>query len=397
MMHRHLSLVILLCSSLVIGIDLDTMLSRSSYQIEGSFGKNRPIHEMISVQALKKTGKIKSCKISLSRWGEEISPYLAGVFWNDDPDFQLFDDVNTGNFNAGLDWSDIFFNCKCRAYHDIKAYVHGPGSRMLCRTHFGDASFLHAQEPLTGISSSVTLNKIKEWIIVMYKLYNGKYTKNTKISSISENRIKEVFGTGKMTFGGLIRVNDIKKAAIGSALHLLEDSYAAGHAMRNKKGDCVNCGSIKMFTAYSVQSGAKHDKYDTFEGIKDSETDLCAKIWTTYSSSNKPIGARQALSSAINLIKAFDKTENDVKQVIGRVFKLDSKVADSGAGQDPSGNSFEGSYSSWRKAVGKAGWVFADGANCRSDYKGIKSSESLNNKYGSYLGTVKVSDFKKRQ
>jgi hypothetical protein len=62
---------------------------------------------------------------------------------------------------------------------------------------------------------------------------------------------------------------ELRRRALGSILHLVQDSYAKGHTVREdwESGDLYNAnsGRIRYFQDYAEQDGHKHGEYDTNE------------------------------------------------------------------------------------------------------------------------------------
>lgn len=56
--------------------------------------------------------------------------------------------------------------------------------------------------------------------------------------------------------------NSFQNRALGSLLHMIQDSYAKGHAVRIGWEDGSNAGAIRYFQDYQQQDSHLHDKFD---------------------------------------------------------------------------------------------------------------------------------------
>jgi hypothetical protein len=103
---------------------------------------------------------------------------------------------------------------------------------------------------------------------------------------------------------------NLKSRAIGSLLHLVQDSYARGHVRRTltNPGDLVpettdvfrpgtygQYGEVENFHCYRGQNHSLHDKYDT----PPSGTTLRASDVTSF---NALLGARDAIDTSLELL-----------------------------------------------------------------------------------------------
>ncbi len=110
-------------------------------------------------------------------------------------------------------------------------------------------------------------NNIFNWLSFLYQVINSdKINNDTKLSNIPHPIINNYFSqlkklTIKELFGakGYERI-DLKKRAIGSFLHVIQDSYFPGHVNR-KNVD----GEIKEFLSYTNQDTKVHGDNDTWD------------------------------------------------------------------------------------------------------------------------------------
>lgn len=92
------------------------------------------------------------------------------------------------------------------------------------RSHFGDLQELHAMADERGIEATKTKSEIVSAIVEMYKLT-----------------------TAKDDQGNFLLPQSVRDGLIGSALHIIQDSFAQGHVWRNESGQII------MFQTYEVK------------------------------------------------------------------------------------------------------------------------------------------------
>ena len=86
-------------------------------------------------------------------------------------------------------------------------------------------------------------------------------------------------------------VNEFRYRALGSLLHMVQDSYAKGHTVREGWDD-QNSGRIMYFQNYEEQDGGKHGAFDTHKSQK-------VDNW------NKIPGAQKAMDRSSQLVTYF--------------------------------------------------------------------------------------------
>ena len=298
------------------------------YQIQGPFGVNEPVHEMITLAAL------ANSRIAIpdsDKYSENpiVNEYLRGVLWNDDPAILLFDEDPDSNWNYsfGVAW---FARFKIAAHSNEIDWQNLTG-----RSHYFDLQFLHGMAPTLDEDPRDTLAKILLWAEVMYKVAIGDIAPSTRLADVgvvsSQTSGAAVYGyqlasffdnktfpKGSDTINYLLTQDtayqgvDVHKRALGSLLHLVEDSYARGHVKRRvlnptdrvtdeplafKPGKFGRFGEVENFHCYKNQDHDAHDKYDKPGPTPPNPRDL-----TTF---NEIIGARDAIDMASQLIQLW--------------------------------------------------------------------------------------------
>lgn len=204
---------------------------------------HQPIHESLTLSALISAGAGVPPGTNVDNATDADWEYIRGAVWNDDPDLLLFDDSEDQNH----DYSTLKSGKWLYWYNQGKSEWTVPlGSSRLKnvtgRSHYGDLQFLHAMAFQSGEQPAETKRKIMVWLEVMYKLANGEddiapETKmgNTKLSEFcpvlalppSFKSLSYMLAKDS-PFKGL----DIRRRALGSMLHIIQDSYALGHTRR---------------------------------------------------------------------------------------------------------------------------------------------------------------------
>ena len=236
------------------------------YQIEGPWNKNDPVHETITQETLKKAGLLGA---EGSFHDENAWEYIRGVFWNDDPQGQLFDSnkKRTDDYSSGIEWLSLFKKSEKAA---VKGKEFGPDAPLLSRSHFGDMQFIHGMASKDGEAPDVTRGHVMLWAEFTYKVATGEIAENTEMGSTPVPGFPALFPKlAKSTvrqFFGIDAVGETKKRAAGSLLHLIQDSFASGHTEREQKDG--HKGKIVSFHSYIHQDEDKHGHDDGFHGGK---------------------------------------------------------------------------------------------------------------------------------
>ncbi|KAF2198768.1 hypothetical protein GQ43DRAFT_474240 [Delitschia confertaspora ATCC 74209] len=312
-------------------------------------GRKEPIHEDIAIASF------IGCRVPKFRFprGTDYNSldrnqweYIRGLEWNDDPSCLLFVDSDESNsaLGKGLDFAH--------------AFLFGDDGCLTRRTHFGDLQFLHSMASRYGEDANITKEKLLKWIEIMYKLATGDQGVNAKDRIGDRERFPEYFSSstdpcGDKTLEDLLLGttrkyprSNIPKRALGSCLHLIQDSYAVGHTLRRlqnvwdiegkdedgyfrfRPNTYAQLGPIITFHTYKDQSD-RHKHYD------ESNQDRDPKDLNSF---NHIIGARCAIDKSKKLIDFYatkTKWEDGVSDFLANeVFALDKKVTRSNAEVD---------------------------------------------------------------
>jgi hypothetical protein len=311
------------------------------YELEGPFNKNDPVHEVLTLTAIKEAlEKIKSEKKEAgsllkgvdmgklpnmdSKDAHNLNPtkidpsaqqFIRGVIWPDDPKGYLFDDdKSTENYSSGTMW-----------YEEFDPDEKDEPEELIARSHYGDLQFFHAMATKDGEDPKMTKEKIMKWARFLTELANGSIDPNSKVKDVpaaaelftahKDITLKKLFGYAKG------KDEDIRQRAAGALMHLIQDSNAEGHVGRDKTS-----GDISQFHSYEGQDHGEH-------GAKDAWAD--GKTLGDHIK-NTP-GAENAVHKCAAILVLLDQgasTDEIIKYLDEQIFKLDPKAEAAGPGAE---------------------------------------------------------------
>ncbi|KAI5364076.1 hypothetical protein Slin15195_G097320 [Septoria linicola] len=215
--------------------------------------------------------------------------FLRGIVWNDDPANLLFNDQgwfnpDNENFSRGIgkDWAVQFAD---GAIFDADSTKDGwlGHKNMIARSHFGDLQFLHSMADVPGEAPEETRRKIMNWLEIMYRVAIGEISSDTKLRDVKIDGedpndtypLRDLFDDATIpninntmhtliTSNGTYRKVMYDRRALGSCLHLVQDSFARGHCHREllEEGPPKQYGDIMNFHSFRGQNAEEHQKFD---------------------------------------------------------------------------------------------------------------------------------------
>jgi hypothetical protein len=287
-----------------------------------------PLHETITWNALdcvleeslaRGAGGLKQClPLSFAERakepGNDDSPLIRGVWWNDDPE-QLLNSVNYPRFAVNM----------ARAERDART----PGeitasSRMQYRSHYGDLQFLHAMATADGELPGETRRKMLDWMEFAYAVASGRLDPSLTLGEIDMATPREFFASqSDRTVAELFNPREslgeamLPEHALGSMLHVIEDSFAAGHTGRSAAAaPFCPLGTVVQFHAYQSEDSDKHAKADARDALQAADPRLV------------PVVARM-----IELQRAGAEWNAEVRPYLEQVFCLDEASQPAGPGE----------------------------------------------------------------
>ena len=322
--------------------------------LAGPVSVNEPIHELITLAALQRSTVAVPTTTKIGA-DLAVNEFLRGVLWNDDPALLFFDEdrATNWNFSTGFMWGLNFKAADWSSTNDL--------TNIIGRSHFFDLQFLHGMASRAGEEPGDTQAKIMLWCEVMYRLSVGDgivgsdaiglatpSTNHTdKDGTVHAYQMGTFFHpgtdpTGSTSFAELFGRGtkfpgfDLERRAIGSVLHLVQDSYARGHVKRTlaNEGDLVVPKSVDIFKPgtyghwtdvenfhdYRSQDHAAHDKYDKVARLPD------PAVLDTY---NPILGARDAIEASKQILDHWDAGDPwaTARPTIAALFTLSPKAS----------------------------------------------------------------------
>ncbi|KAF4985857.1 hypothetical protein FGRMN_11073 [Fusarium graminum] len=305
---------------------------------------HEPIHESITLSALISSGYGIAQSTSVKNASNQDWEYIRGAIWNDDPDCQLFNDSAQENhtYSTGATW--LYYYNQGKSEWNPEDLDWSRMKNPIGRSHYGDLQFLHCMASTIGEEPAKTKEKVMLWMEVMYKLANGgdginpdTEVQNTKLEQFFPSmslppRFKPLsYMLAKASnFQGL----DIRRRALGSMFHVIQDSYAIGHTQRTllnpqdresmdplkfKHGAADRWGAIENFHTYSGQDSDAHSHYDhASDGVPEPGNLGNLDQW------NDLIGCRDAVDKCKDLaaLARDGKKWEDVKGFLEEVFTI---------------------------------------------------------------------------
>jgi hypothetical protein len=243
-----------------------------------------PIHEGLTTRMFGCEGNDDLCEGAQSIAADPA--VLVGVRWNDDPPFRLRPEELKGTAckpqtirfqTQPRCWLQLFISAEKGA---ANGKVYGPGDGLLYRTHFGDMQFLHAMDK-TGSNAQATRAKIMAWAEFSWRVSVREWPRNMKMRDVPIAGFSEIFGNTEWDVrdlfiqGSPLLERRVDQVAFGSLLHMIQDSFALGHADRIQPTPNERCtlmndsvpapGRVREFHSYSLQDHDAHALEDSRE------------------------------------------------------------------------------------------------------------------------------------
>ncbi|HEY7724495.1 MAG TPA: trypsin-like peptidase domain-containing protein [Anaeromyxobacteraceae bacterium] len=230
------------------------------FQLGGPFGVGDPVHETITLVGLEAAGYPE----------ENREQILRGVFWNDDPECLLFDDGDPSR--PFVKSTGLLFAVRFKSF---ELFASGkrpiePQEGLLGRSHFGDLQYLHAMASFDREARARTLGAMLGWAEFCWEVALGNVLPGaTRDRWGSQSGMFPSAGRYPENVAALFscRPELVPFRALGSLCHLVEDSYAGGHAERVAI-DATRRGKIRRFFCYTSQDHAQHAELDRWHGGK---------------------------------------------------------------------------------------------------------------------------------
>lgn len=257
-MKKYLNLSTLLIATLTLQSNTTFAFGISA---KGIFQYGQPVHELITTKAAQESGYLTANE------SNQLKQLIEGVRFNDDPESYL----SRGDV---LGFASEFMASRKDEQHNDPTKA----------SHFGNYQFLHgmakAGTPAYKVQNHMMLYAYLCWLSatnansfenlkVLYSTVTEKTANQAPHSQYSREELilKEMISIfpREVIFFNSDNQNDFQSRALGSLLHMIQDSYAKGHTVRAGWEDGSNSGAIKYFQDYQQQNSKHHDFHDTHE------------------------------------------------------------------------------------------------------------------------------------
>jgi len=267
---------------------LDTLFDSMASWVSDQF--TVPVHEEITHRIWGCDGKVaKDCLAPMPNGRFAPPALLFGVQWNDNPPFALTS-TNTDSCpvevtirlpNYSKCWVTLFSDASKRAARG-EHFDHRSNVALLYRVHFGDMQFLHSMASWDGELMRDTKARILTWAEFAYRTATGDIDPGTAVSNTPLTGISRLFkGKGYsvqtlFTRGTPEYQHKVPEVALGSLLHMVEDSFAKGHVAREEApgAPCPanpaaqKAGRVVAFRSFTNQDQRKHGEKDSRNALE---------------------------------------------------------------------------------------------------------------------------------
>jgi hypothetical protein len=324
-----LSMIIIISPSMVFAFEMNPIAVDcwgKSYLCDITRYSSRlkfPVHETMTLLAWDCCEKPDTCKGG-DRDTSAESPHKSGRLrdlvlgseWNDDPDSLLRQKI-TKDYQWYALFKDAKLEAKCKIHPEpkCKSVKITQNPMMLYRSHFGDLQFIHSMASADDEIAQATKEKMMAWAKFTYSIFTAKDNLENRDISWSEEISKLInkpgwtgcalfdpvaggewkksfnpFKFGHYEPNGKPRTYNrgdgisVKLIALGSLLHMIQDSYSASHVYREFNCNSIarDQGKIKAFRNYASQNGDDHSIADAYpEWLKHGGLPTDNPVWAS--------------------------------------------------------------------------------------------------------------------
>ncbi len=272
-------------------------------QVPAAMGQlKEPVHENLTDLSIRcantplkvENGLIVTCagRAQLARSAFDLTPgeqeLIRASRWSDAPPMRTGSFINPSRLVCGevrvpenaACWALLMSTNSALPFDDAtpqvpdaeRARVRHTLQNLLRRSHYGDMQFLHAMAS-PGETPARTRERMLHWAAFSYQVANGGIAAEASIGTLDPAwHINILRGLGDRTVHQLFETRSvaspdtIRRLALGTLLHMVQDSFSASHAARVPvPGDAAPFGPITAFHDYGCQSPAEHAASDRAE------------------------------------------------------------------------------------------------------------------------------------
>ncbi len=281
--------------------------ARMAHEASGRFLAlfRSPCHEALTQAGY---GCDKEELIDCAKKDHASAAMIWGARWNDDPPFRMTSGPSACRFDQTIRantqptcWYTLFKDAEQKA---AAGETFGPGYAMLYRVHFGDLQFLHAMASQDGDPPGATRARIMMWAEFTWGLATETLSRTTRLKDLGVSELG-VYFPGDISATILFSLgypgfqnSKITEVALGSLLHMVQDSFSRSHVTRSDAlgAECdgvpgaLQPGAIRQFHSYAKQNHSAHNSADDAKALElnrvettPSVVDVCAQIIRLWS------------------------------------------------------------------------------------------------------------------
>lgn len=234
-------------------------------------------HEEITLVAYDCNTNPKLCRgeptdIDRTTMKKSMGKLIDGVEWNDDPSKFLLGNIFTAR--KWLVWMDDGHDISaCHRESKANCKRIDASYDLLYRSHYGDMQFLHGMASTMGELPSATMYKMMNWAEFTYKVSTGEIQPYVALDTLDRTQvtnINQIIQRGSWSASYLFTRTenaprqDVKLIALGSLLHMIQDSYSDAHVHRVNSCNSLihNKLDIEEFHNYMFQNSDEHKMAD---------------------------------------------------------------------------------------------------------------------------------------
>lgn len=296
---------------------------------------SEPAHEDITLVAYDCHANPSGCRgepadIDRTTTKKSMGKLIDGVEWNDDPSRMLIGNIfSARKWVVWMDDGHDIVTCQREGKDGCKKI--DVSYDLLYRSHYGDLQFFHAMASSNGELPTETRQKILDWAEFTYKVSIGEIQPYVALITLQQAQITNIHDyiqRGSWSASYLFTRNEkapweqVKLVALGSLLHLVQDSYSDSHVERVNSCNSLNHNKlgIQEFHNYADQIPEEHKKADVLpQWINNGDL-----------SDSNPVSASAKIINA-----SFNKKPwAEVKELLeNEIFKLSDTARPASAGE----------------------------------------------------------------
>jgi len=207
-------------------------------------------------------------RVPLTPRGNKYDPLIRGLWWNDDPNQNLF----AFHYATWALWMNDAHGIATnkRNWLGRRSEI-SERYKIQYRSHYGDLQFLHSMANADGDSAVEVQSRILDWMEFAYTVAIGKVEPDTAMHDVNLALTRRFFArqpgwtvnhlfAPKYTLGK----RTIRDVALGSMLHVIQDSFSKAHVHRAFDGTSTcPSGRVVQFHSYGRQDPKRHGEADT--------------------------------------------------------------------------------------------------------------------------------------